>query len=117
MAEQGPRDMIPEGGGFIHNLTLRLKLVFRLLADPRISPILKLIPFGSFLYLIIPEPILGPIDDATVLGIGLWLFVEMCPPEIVQEHMDVLTGATTADWGHIDDQDADIVDGEFRELE
>ncbi len=117
MAEQEPHDVVPGGGGFINNLTMRLKLVFRLLADPRISPILKLIPFGSLLYLVIPEPILGPIDDATVLGIGLWLFVELCPPEIVQEHLDVLTGATSADWGRIDDQDGDIVDGEYRELE
>ena len=115
MSDQKPRQIIPSGGGFIKNIAIWIKLVLRLMGDPRVSPWLKLIPFGSLLYLLIPEPILGPVDDATVMGLGLYLFVELCPPDIVQEHMDELTQVIPANWKDVDE--GEIVDAEFYEEE
>jgi hypothetical protein len=96
-------------------LILRIRLIIKLLGDPRISPLLKLIPFGAVAYLIFPEPIVGPIDDATVLGISFYLFLELCPPEIVQEHMDALTNVVSAQWRDPEDFDEDIIDADFEE--
>ena len=116
MSDQKPRQLIP-GGGFFQSLAVRIKLVYRLLTDPRVSPLLKLLPLGSLLYLIIPEPIVGPIDDATVIGLGLVLFVELCPQAIVEEHMAELTSVIPGEWKDIDDTGGDVVDADYRELE
>jgi uncharacterized membrane protein YkvA (DUF1232 family) len=86
------RDMknFPPTGGIFTDLFTRIKLVLRLLADPRISPWLKILPLGSALYFVIPDFVPGPIDDVAVIWFGVYFFVEMCPPEIVQEHMDTI---------------------------
>ena len=34
-----------------------------------------------------PIDIPGPIDDIAVLSLGFYLFTEMCPPDVVEEHM------------------------------
>jgi hypothetical protein len=118
MSDRNQRNLVPSGGGFFHQLALRIKLVLRLMGDSRVSPLLKLIPFGALLYLIIPEPIVGPVDDGAVLGIGLYLFVELCPPEIVDEHMRELTRVVPGEFrdpGGPDDDDGEVVDAEYWE--
>ena len=92
-----------ENDGVINNLTLRLKLITRLMMDSRINPLLKLLPIGALLYLVIPDAILGPIDDALVIWLGFHFFVELCPQEIVREHMDALTST-------IDGSFTDVID-------
>ncbi len=71
--------------------------------DPRINPFLKLLPIGALLYLVIPEPIVGPIDDAFLLWLGTTLFVELCPQRIVQEHWAELTSVIDAEWREVKD--------------
>lgn len=82
--------MLPKNGGFFQDLTLRLKLILRLLGDGRVNPLLKLLPIGSLVYLIVPDIAPGPIDDAAVIWLATYLFVELCPPDVVQEHLDGL---------------------------
>ena len=60
------------------------------MADRRVNPLIKLLPLTSALYFIIPDIAPGPIDDVAIVWFGMYLFLEMCPPEIVQEHMDML---------------------------
>ena len=81
-----------EHDGVINNLTMRLKLITRLMMDRRVNPLIKLLPIGALLYLVIPDAILGPIDDVLVIWLGFYFFVELCPPEVVQEHMEALSG-------------------------
>jgi uncharacterized membrane protein YkvA (DUF1232 family) len=88
----------PSQGNIIKKTILQLRLVWRLIRDPRILWWFKLIPVGGALYLLFPldlimdfAPIIGQLDDAGIILGSLWLFVEMCPPDIVQEHMDDLT--------------------------
>jgi uncharacterized membrane protein YkvA (DUF1232 family) len=94
-----------KGRGFFDGLSLRIRLVLRLLRDPRVNPLLKLLPIGAVLYLVIPEPIIGPIDDAFILWLGSTLFVELCPQEIVQEHWEALTSIIDAEWREIKDSE------------
>jgi uncharacterized membrane protein YkvA (DUF1232 family) len=79
---------------------MRVRLILRLLGDGRVSAWLKIIPVVGLLYLVspldlIPDialPVIGELDDAAVLWLSNYLFVELCPPAIVQEHVAALTG-------------------------
>ena len=69
------------------------------MGDNRVSPLLKLLPIGSALYFIIPDLAIGPMDDVAVVWLGTYLFVELCPPEIVEEHMAALRNqALPGEW-------------------
>lgn len=69
----------------------QVKLLLRLLRDPRVSPLLKVLPIGAVLYLISPlDAAIPVIDDAVVIGLGMYSFVELCPPDVVAEHRAAL---------------------------
>jgi hypothetical protein len=91
MANKSNRKIaLPQNRGFLQDLTLRIKLIMRLLGDGRVNPLLKLLPIGSLIYLVVPDIAPGPIDDAAVIWLATYLFVELCPPDVVQEHLDNL---------------------------
>ena len=49
----GSRKIVPgPGGGFFQGIADHLKLVWRLWLDPRVNPLLKILPFGSLIYLL-----------------------------------------------------------------
>ncbi|MCC6147524.1 MAG: hypothetical protein IT308_08155 [Anaerolineaceae bacterium] len=119
MTEQKSHSLIPASGGVFQDLGLRIKLILKLMGDRRVSPFLKLLPFGSLMYLVFPELILGPIlatplDDAFVIWLATYLFVELCPDEIVTEHMKKLRSALPSD-GSSYIPPEDVIDGEFSE--
>jgi len=98
------RDIVPsQGGGMLRELGIRLKLILRLMRDSRVNLLLKLLPVGTLAYLIVPDLAIGPIDDAVVIWLGSVLFVELCPPEIVKEHMDALHSVVDAEWRETDE--------------
>jgi uncharacterized membrane protein YkvA (DUF1232 family) len=107
--------MIPQQPGAIRNFLNRTKLIWRLMSDSRVSPWAKLIPIGSLIYLISPIdlimgiPGLDAIDDVTVLWLGSTVFVELCPPGVVAEHMKALTG------NKVNPQD-EVIDAEATEV-
>jgi hypothetical protein len=104
-----------KGGGVFQDLSMRIKLIMRLMGDSRVSPFLKLLPIGSLLYLIIPDIAPGPLDDAAIIWLGTYLFVELCPPEVVQEHTEALTKVVPGEWREPVDGEEEIVDAEFWE--
>ena len=116
MSEQNDsgRSLVPnnQDPGFMRNLTDQFRLVLRLMGDSRVSPILKLLPIGTVVYMIFPDLVIGPLDDIAVLGLGTYGFIEMAPPHVVEEHRAALRGepieppATPPD---------DVVEGEFSE--
>ena len=82
---------------FILHLPKFLKLFSRLFKDPRVSLAPKLVPLGVLGYLILPVDLLpdvllglGQLDDLVVLLLGLRLFLRLCPPEVVQEHVKTI---------------------------
>jgi len=87
----------------LRELGIRLKLILRLMRDSRVNLLLKLLPVGTLAYLIVPDLAIGPIDDAVVIWLGSVLFVELCPPEIVKEHMDALHSVVDAEWRETDE--------------
>jgi uncharacterized membrane protein YkvA (DUF1232 family) len=118
MSNNQNRPISPYRGGVFQNLTMQIKLVLRLMGDPRVSPFLKLIPIGSVVYFIIPDIAPGPIDDAAVIGLGLYLFVELCPPDVVEEHKAELQRTIPGEWHDPQEgsqQEEEVIDAEFRE--
>jgi len=98
------RNIVPsQGGGMLRELGVRMKLILRLMRDSRVNPLLKLLPVGTLVYLIVPDLAIGPIDDAVVIWLGSVLFVELCPPDVVKEHMDALHSVVDAEWRETDD--------------
>ena len=119
MADKNDRDITtPKGDGFFHSLSINLRLVIRLMLDPRVNIFLKFIPFVSVFYFLFPDLLPGPIDDAVIVGVSFYLFIELCPPEIVEEHMRELTRTIEGEARDPDSQidDEEIVDAEFREM-
>jgi uncharacterized membrane protein YkvA (DUF1232 family) len=120
MAEKKNSDIIvSQQGGVIRNTINQLKLILRLLGDRRVSVLAKLIPVGALAYLIMPADLLpglvlpgiGALDDAALLWLGSYVFTELCPPEVVQEHMKALSGIKDEN-----DPESNVVEGETTEV-
>jgi len=116
MSDSRNRSIMPsKGGGFFNDLAVRIKLIMRLMGDPRVSPWLKVLPVGSLIYLIVPDMVPGPLDDAAIIWLGTYLFVELCPQDVVQEHLKGLTGVLPGEWSDPLAKDEEIVDAEYTE--
>jgi hypothetical protein len=120
MSEKPNRTIIPsQSGGFFQDLTLRLKLILRLVGDSRVNPMLKLLPVGSLVYLLVPDLVPGPIDDAAIIWLATYLFVELCPPAVVQEHLEELKATRKVMDSYQEtsqpDGQGEIIDGEIVE--
>jgi uncharacterized membrane protein YkvA (DUF1232 family) len=96
----------PKNKGFFQDLVLQFKLILRLMGDPKVNFLLKLLPIVSILYTVVPidlfpeiaVPVLGYLDDAAVLWLGLTLFVSLCPDEVVKSHREVLENVLHGTW-------------------
>ncbi|MFN3741135.1 MAG: DUF1232 domain-containing protein [Anaerolineales bacterium] len=92
------RSIVPYRGGVWRDLFLHIKLVLRLMGDRRVNFFLKFLPLLALAYLLWPYdpvplyiPVIGALDDAAVIWLGTSLFIELCPSEVVQEHLKHLT--------------------------
>jgi hypothetical protein len=117
MQDNQSEKVVPSQGGVVQDLFLRLKLMLRLMGDSRVNFFLKLIPLGSFVYLFFPDLVPGPIDDAAVIWLGTYLFVELCPPAVVEEHIASLrsSGSASAFNARSSGQEEEIIDAQWRE--
>lgn len=119
-----------ENMGLLRSMMNQLRLVGRLMNDRRVSGWLKLLPLGSVAYMIspfdpwIPFPVVGQVDDLAVMFFGLKFFIDMCPPEVVDEHMRAISGTPPADFevvdtasGNEDTVPATVVEGDFEEID
>jgi uncharacterized membrane protein YkvA (DUF1232 family) len=106
-------------GNILKDLILRARLIMRLMNDSRVNGLVKLLPLGSLAYLIFPidlipgglMTVIGAADDVAVMWFGFTLFLELCPAEVVEEHLVQLTGKITPT------PEGDIVEGEITEVE
>jgi uncharacterized membrane protein YkvA (DUF1232 family) len=108
-------EKISSTDGFWQGLVQQLKLVWRLLFDRRVPIWVKVVPFISIAYLFIPADIvpdffvgLGQLDDLAIIALGLKLFLELAPPDVINEHMNALISAKH-EWTVIDSE-AELVD-------
>jgi len=81
--------------GLIFQLPTRGRLCWRLGRDRRVPKYLKSIVIATVLYVLspidlIPEffiPLVGQLDDATLLLFASYLLIRWSPQEVVSEHM------------------------------
>jgi hypothetical protein len=81
-------------GGFVMHLPSFMRVFYRLMTDPRVSFIAKLVPPLGLLLLFTPPaleldfvPFIGELDWLLVILITLKIFVWMCPSDVVREHV------------------------------
>ncbi|MDY6847241.1 MAG: hypothetical protein SVP52_08915 [Chloroflexota bacterium] len=100
-------------GGLFNNL----RLIVRLLKDRRVNFLLKLLPVGALLYLVVPIDFLplNPLDDAAVLWLGGTLFVGLCPNNVVQEHRQALQKSIRG-VDIVEKKASDVVDAELKDI-
>lgn len=127
MSDPSPRKtLIPKNWGFLPELALKIKLILRLMADPRVNPIIKVLPVAAIVYWFIPTDLIPiiPVDDAAILWLGGAMFVELCPQDVVQEHLnalrfEALRAETMKQQREMEDRgeaDSDVVDAEYRDV-
>lgn len=119
MPDKPSKQIGPPSGDFFTSLALRTRLFLRLMRDRRVNLLLKAIPFAGVLYLLFPLDIPTPIDDAVVLWVGVNVFMELCPPEVVAEHEQALNGVASGNTHAAakDDQgDENVIEGEFYDV-
>src|SRR5215216_5897815 len=98
MTNNKRRMIVPPQRGMMQNFVKQIKLIGRLMADKRVSAFVKILPIADLAYLISPVdlvpgvvfPVIGALDDAAIMWIGSSLFLQLCPPNVVKEHMDEL---------------------------
>ena len=100
------------GGGFISDVVLKIRLVIKLMQDERIDIWLKAIPIFCLIYLVVPfDLLIGPIDDAIVLYVGMDLFINLCPQDIVNQYLLTLKGEPKSSSAE------EVIDVDFKEKE
>jgi uncharacterized membrane protein YkvA (DUF1232 family) len=111
MAKQGKPSNVGETAGVLASIIKNTRLVWRLLRDRDVPAWLKTIPPVTLLYLLfpidfIPDPILGlgQLDDLGVILLGLKLFIELSPQEIVRRHLREM-GSVSGSYQVVDDEE------------
>lgn len=116
-----PTNSLSNRIGFFKGISNEIRLVGKLLADPRVHPLLKLLPIGALIYLVVPTDLMPliPLDDAAVVTIGGYLFIELCPQDVVREIRQQILNSGSAE-SMPQEEDAttvqgDVIDAEFHE--
>jgi uncharacterized membrane protein YkvA (DUF1232 family) len=91
------------GGQILRHVPSFLRLYWRLFRDRRVSLLPKALLVLIAVYLfspldVVPEliPVVGAMDDLAVGIAGLWLFVRLCPPPVVREHVTTIASEARA---------------------
>jgi uncharacterized membrane protein YkvA (DUF1232 family) len=100
MTTQPPSLPAPQGN-VVRQTIFRARLIWRLMRDGRVLWVWKLIPIAGLIYVVVPWdlipdflPVVGQLDDLGIFLGSLWLFTELCPPDVVKEIWDELAAVT-----------------------
>jgi hypothetical protein len=81
-------------GGVISHLPQFVRVFYRLMRDERVSVFAKIVPFLILALMLTPPameldfvPIIGEIDWILAVYVALKVFVWLCPPDVVREHV------------------------------
>src|SRR5262245_26969134 len=106
----------PMNQSVLHDIARNAQLVWRLMLDPRVSLLPKLIVPAIILYVISPLDVVpdflivtGQLDDIALIYFGIKLFLNLCPADVVEEHRRALGDPSAAAAPK-----SDYVDGTFR---
>ena len=104
--------------GVLSTLVARARLATRLLREPRVPLLAKLVPVLAAVYLVSPLdavpdliPVLGQLDDLGFVVFALEMFVRLCPAAAVAFHRAALLGGRR--YNPMPQAD-EVIDAEFR---
>lgn len=107
---------------WVKHVARQARLAWRLLLDRRVPLWTKLVPPAALAYVLFPLDLipdvalgLGQLDDMAVLLIGVKLFIELAPPDVVREHLREL-GARIEEWRVVDEdgEPPTVVEGQYQ---
>ncbi|MFN3651636.1 MAG: YkvA family protein [Armatimonadota bacterium] len=85
---------------FVAHLPSFARLFLGLLRERRVSVGAKLILLGAIAYVISPfdflpdlMPLVGQVDDLALLTLAAQAFIQLCPLEVVREHVSRIDGS------------------------
>ena len=88
---------------FLVHLPNFVRLFWRLLCDARVSVVAKGLLLATGIYIVSPldflpdlVPLLGQLDDLTLFALGCRTFLQLCPGEVVREHVEQID--TSGEW-------------------
>jgi uncharacterized membrane protein YkvA (DUF1232 family) len=122
--ERRPMQVPDDDGGailtWLKEAVRQLRLAWRLFLDRRVPLWTKLVPPVALAYVLSPIDILPDIppmglnqlDDIAVVLLGIKLFIELAPPDVVREHLREL-GAQVAEWRVVDENEPTVVEGKY----
>jgi uncharacterized membrane protein YkvA (DUF1232 family) len=118
MPDSNMKRVVPTNQGMLQDILLKTKLIYRLMGDNRVNTFLKAIPVASLIYLISPIDFMPflPFDDIAVVGLGMYLFLELCPQYVVEEHLTNLRMNIPRPFQN-STKDEVVVDAEFRDVD
>lgn len=83
--------------GVLALLVQTIQLVWRLMLDSRVPNWNKVVVPAALLYILSPIDLLpdlilglGQVDDIGILMLSVRLFIDLCPPHVVEEHRRAL---------------------------
>ncbi len=101
---------------WLRDVVRQVRLAWRLFWDRRVPLWTKLIPPAALAYALFPADIipdwalgLGQLDDVAVVLMGIKLFIELAPPEVVREHLRAL-GARIEEWRVVEEDASAVVE-------
>lgn len=105
---------------WLKDFVRQLRLTWRLFWDGRVPLWTKIVPPAVLAYVLSPVDILpdfppmglNQLDDVAVLLLGVRLFIELAPPEVVREHLAAL-GARIEEWRVVQEGDSGVVEGRY----
>ncbi len=105
---------------FIPQILKYLRLIWKLICDPRVNIILRALVPLAIVYVIFPTdmvkdslPIIGRFDDIIVLGLSALTLVKLAPRDVVNHHLGIQPAAARPE-----DQDPNnVVDGSSRDID
>ncbi len=106
---------------WLRDAVRQVRLAWRLFWDRRVPLWTKIIPSAVLAYIVspidfIPDPGLGlgQLDDVAIALLGLKLFIELAPPDVVREHLIAL-GARLQEWRVVEEEgkQVTVIEGEY----
>jgi uncharacterized membrane protein YkvA (DUF1232 family) len=116
---QKPQDDAGALRAWLEDVVRQLQLAWRLFFDSRVPMWTKIVPPATLAYVLSPIDILtdfppmgiNQLDDVAVVFLGIKLFIELAPPDVVREHLEDL-GARIQEWRVVDDEES-VVEGRY----
>ena len=103
-------------------LRRNVRLAWRLARDPRVSFASKLPLPIALLYVLSPVdvapdllPLIGQMDDLTILLVATMLFLRLAPKEVVREHLEAMAGRRPPKSGST--RSDKVIEGDYEVLE